>query len=134
MKTATEFKYQYSSKDDVISAGRSFAQAEYWQSVRNMAEEAYAENPDDEEAQDDYLWQSVDGCPWIIYTAQILEVLRHTDNDDAWQELGELSKENTLQQMAFCAMLQDCRDELLEIRDRQADADDDESKGDTDQE
>lgn len=126
--TTTESKYQYESKDEVINAGRSFAQAEYWQSVKNMAEEAYAENPDDEEAQDDYLWQSVDGCHWIIYTAQILEVLRHTDNDDAWQELGELSKENTLQQMAFCAMLQDCRDELQEIRDRT------ESEEDADQE
>lgn len=114
-----ENTYTYTTKQDVIDAARSFAQAEYFQSCKSIAQDAIDECPDDTEAQDEHLWESLDGSCWMIYTWRSFEVLRHTNNDDAWTEVGELDKDKAILQMAFWAMLADCRDELQELRDSQ---------------
>lgn len=75
LDTKDTARYTYETKEQVIDAARCFGQAEYFQSCKNIAQDAMDENPDDEDAQNDYLHESVDGSYWIIYTARILDVL-----------------------------------------------------------
>lgn len=104
------------SASSVLQVARALEETEYWADVRDVAKEALEECPDNEEAQDDFVWESVDGSSWVIYTARNLDVLRFTSNEDAWQEFGELSPENWLAQAAFAAMLADVREALHELR------------------
>jgi hypothetical protein len=45
----------------IAEEGKRAGRREYWASVKSMAQEAFDENPEDEEAQDQHLWESVDG-------------------------------------------------------------------------
>lgn len=62
--------------------------AEYWRSVRSLAEEAAA--LEDEEEREEFLEESVSGSSWVIYYGEALKVIRYTDSDDeaegAWRD------------------------------------------------
>jgi hypothetical protein len=79
-------------------------------------ENAIENNPDDEdearEAAFEQAWEDVDSSQWIIYTARNYVVLQATNNDDAWQEFGELDPTKAIAQMAMAAMVADVRDEI----------------------
>lgn len=112
--------FTYATEDEVIEAGERFERARYWASVRSIAEEALTENPDDDEAQNESVWQSVDGSEWVIYTRRNLDVLRFTDHDDVYEDFGELptgeGAYRIYQLLAFCAMRADVEDELARLR------------------
>lgn len=112
--------FTYESEDQVIEAGERFERARYWQNVREIAEAALAEHPGDEETQHEAVWQSVDGSAWVIYTYRNLDVLRFTENDDAYEDFGDLptgeGAYRVYQLLAFCAMKADVEDELARLR------------------
>lgn len=63
------------------------------------------------------IWQDVDSSAWIIYTSDNLDVLRYTNNKDAYSDHGiELNTsdgfDGIAQQVAFMAMYQDALDTL----------------------
>lgn len=70
---------------------------EYWKEIDSLAGDIVAElrdelADDDEEidASDAYerVQEMVDGHEWIIYCAYNLDVINHSDNPDAWEDLG----------------------------------------------
>jgi len=117
--------HNYETEDEVIEAGERLQRARYWQTVRVIAEEALHESPGDEEAQYEQVWQSVDGSSYVIYTHQNLDVLRYTENDDAYEEFGELptgeGAHRIYQLLAFSAMRADVEQELSRLRDESSD-------------
>ena len=116
--------FRYRTEEEVIEAGERFDRAEYWGTVRSIAEEAHRAYPDDEEAQDRYLDESVDGNAYIIYTRQNLKVLLHTEHDDAYLDFGEVPAGKDAYELyaflAFHAMRADVMAELVRIRDEKA--------------
>jgi hypothetical protein len=88
----------------------------YYATVRAIAAEI-AELPEDD--QYDRLHEEVDGSAWIIYTYAQRQLLRHTDNEDAvedvygsdWLSMCETwDKAHTAR--AYFAMYQDIADAL----------------------
>lgn len=118
--------FTYETEDEVIAAGERFERARYWAAVRGIAEDALATHPDDDDAQHEAVWQSVDGSEWIIYTHRNLDVLRFTEQDEAYEDFGELPVKDgaylVYQWIAFCAMKADVEDELARLR-RETDGD-----------
>lgn len=115
---------------DPLESLRDFAHGqekrEYYESVKNMAEEAVAEamntSPDDRdaaaEALDEYLNQSIDGSHWVIYTHENMHVLVASDNWLAGEEvllMGDFTR--LLSQMAYYALLTDAREKAVELLD-----------------
>ena len=103
--------------------------AEYYQSVRAVVEEAMDEikngNITNAEGLDEYLWQSVDGSYWVIYTHANFQVLFVSDNHDAYMEdFGEPPVEGSdikWAALAYAAMRRDVH-ELVGARDDEIEA------------
>jgi len=116
--------FTYKTKQEVIEAGDRFEREEYWATVRSIAKQALDEHPDDEEAQHDDVWQSVDGNGYIIYTAENLKVLRFTENDEAYLDYGEIPDDKDAYELyaylAFAAMRADVMDELARLHDERS--------------
>ena len=94
---------------------------EYWDQIRSIREDLadeYRTEGSDEDPNEwfnDRLHETIDGHQWIIYNAYNLDVLRFTDNEDAyidnfgeWPADSDLSRIHTL--AAFEAMRQDVSD------------------------
>lgn len=58
----------------------------YWSTVRAYAEEVIALSEGDEDLYHDNLHELIDGSQYIIYYYLNDAVLKHTDNEDAWEE------------------------------------------------
>ena len=94
-------------------------QRDYWNTIKSIATETREEYPDPAEgdALHEYVWESVDGCEWIIYFANNETVLDATNNHDAIDDVGiEATTDWKQSRMtcAFYAMLQDVNDEMGE--------------------
>tara|TARA_Y100000310_G_scaffold342139_1_gene443951 strand:+ start:2474 stop:2803 length:330 start_codon:yes stop_codon:yes gene_type:complete len=94
---------------------------EYWETVKGIAEEAMAEHPDDEDTQNEYAWESVDGSYWIIYYHANEVVLDASSNEPDGDEVRSMSDPSAdWRQMrmiaAFQAMSQDVTEALQELR------------------
>ncbi len=115
--------FTYKTEKEVIEAGERFERAEYWHTLRAIAEDALREYPDDEDQQDEHVFQSVDGNHYVIYTYANLDVLRFTEHDDAYEDFGELPDDKgasgLFAYLAFCAMRADAMDELARLREEQ---------------
>ena len=95
---------------------------EYFDDVREMAEEARSLVKSgeiaDEEALTEWLDQSVDSSDWIIFTVRNFQVLRYSNNSDAFMDaygdegLVKNSGGINWAGMAFCAMVADVRNYL----------------------
>src|SRR5262249_3180096 len=104
--------YQYKTEEEVVEAGRRFLRAGDWDTVRRIASDALEQHPGDDEAQDEDIFQSVDGNHYVIYTKANLDVLKFTEHDDAYEDiygsdLSSLAQEGAYhiyQVLAFCAM------------------------------
>ena len=98
---------------------------EYWDEIRSIRDSLKEEWKDEraDYAYDGNEWlherlhQDIDGHQWIIYNAYNLDVLRFTDNEDAyidnfgeWPADSDLSRIHTL--AAFEAMRTDVQDGL----------------------
>ena len=110
---------------------------EYWDEIRairsNIVDEWATEradyNGDGNEWLSDRLHQTVDGHQWIIYTDYNFDVLRFTDNRDAYYDaMGEWPPVDDFSQMiaavAYMAMETDVGDGL-DVDDFTGDDDDD---------
>ena len=105
--------------------------SQYYEEIRSiasyMAEEALSDNDWDRDAaeediNDSRLHETIDGHQWVIYTAYNLDVIRHSDNSDAYvdnfgaDDAGHIIKDRGIDGlhavMAYCAMEQDVRDIL----------------------
>lgn len=103
-------------------------QQEYWAQVDDIATEIIGEalqvlrdggNRDRaEERAHDALHEMVDGHQWIIYYGYNLQVLEHTDNDDAYfDNFGPLeadSATDAFQKMAYAALEADVQEKLAD--------------------
>jgi hypothetical protein len=108
-------KYVYETEEQVIEAGTGFERARYWRRIRDIAEEAIAEYPHDEEARREYAEQDVDGTDYVIYTHKQLTVLRFTQNDDAYEEIYGGVEHVDQTQIVYWAMLADVMEEIESI-------------------
>jgi hypothetical protein len=110
--------------------------SQYYDKIRSiassMAEEALADNDWDRDAAEDdindsRLHETIDGHQWVIYTAYNLDVIRHSDNSDAYvdnfggDDAAHILKDRGIDGlhavMAYCAMEQDVRDILSDALD-----------------
>lgn len=89
-----------------------YTEKAYWESVRTCAEELLEQDEDERSA-----YESVDGTSWIIYYYAQKAVLVYTSNIDAWEELGELPKENPIGTIAMAAMAADIEDCVRRLED-----------------
>ena len=96
---------------------------EYWDEIQTIGQDAIEEgwaqasaddDAPDEEAIREYVQQTVDGHQWIIYYGYPEDVLRFTNNKDAYIDaFGRIEADNTneaLAKMAYMAMEQDVND------------------------
>ncbi len=111
------------SDSEIVEQAERIERRQYYDYVKDMAKEALEEHPDDEDAQEDQLHQSVDGSGYVIYTHKNLKVIRFTEHGDAlWEEgMGDEmekpeSEGDVLQKLAYWDMLADARDELQRLR------------------
>lgn len=99
---------------------------EYWTEITSIVEQVKADtleqgfiwDGDAEEYADQCLYTVIDGHEYCIYYSKALEVLQHTDNQEALLDtLGEESAVHALRDgglgalhcaMAVCAMIADC--------------------------
>jgi hypothetical protein len=110
--------------------------SQYYDEIKSiassMAEEALSDNDWDRDAaeediNDSRLHETIDGHQWVIYTAYNLDVIRHSDNSDAYvdnfgtADAGGIIKDKGIDGlhavMAYCAMEQDVRDILSDALD-----------------
>jgi hypothetical protein len=109
---------------------------EYWQEVNDLAESIVSEtmddNDNDRDAAESDIWDSrlhetVDGHQWVIYYSYNDDVLRHTENEEYYEDnfgadaLAESLKQggiSTLKMhMAFWALYADVSDKLNDALD-----------------
>jgi hypothetical protein len=96
--------------------------ADYWKEVKSLAHDAVEDHPDDEDAQVDRVREDVDGHQWIIYYGYNYDILKHTENDDAFTEYGDIptdkqkSSSDILQYLAYCAFEADVMAALDDAR------------------
>ena len=116
---------------------RNCSRSDYWDSIRSYAEEIREEAKDrcqDECGEEcdrgmdcdtfravcsDLAHEKVDGSEWIIYYANHLSVIQHTENEEAYAALGVLkgSWNDITTQVAFWAMLADLEQTIAEMDD-----------------
>lgn len=93
----------------------------YWEEIEGIAKDALEEHPDDEDEQQTYVAETVDGHGWIIYDGFHEDVLKHTENEPDGSEVKAVSgpdddwrKQRAL--AAFMSMEQDVLQKLEELR------------------
>ena len=87
----------------------------YWDEIRSLADDAIEAWRDgdvaDRDALSDWIHETIDGHKWIIYYALRADVLRYTDNKEAYEEFGGLDHCDGLDAVmvyaAYCAMAAD---------------------------
>jgi len=95
--------------ETTVEEAERICRKHYWDHIRSMAEEA-VDDSDDEEELDTWIHQTVDGQ--CCYNHRNLDTLRFTDNDAAWEDMGELPGDHwqALATMAYWAMYTDVMD------------------------
>ncbi len=97
-------------------------ESEYWAEVRSLAENIVEEAADqdlNEEEKEQYLWETIDGHEWIIYTAYHYDIMKHSPNDGYSAEnfgAESIIKDGTLNTaaIAFGALYADVSERLVE--------------------
>lgn len=103
MTTATDSEKTPRNADDMLRDALDLIRQAYWHHVRDIAHEAMqnagdgdfgkpGEDSDDHirEKFDEWLWESIDGDGWVIYTQKAQAVCLVSDNDGAYaDEYGE---------------------------------------------
>lgn len=120
---AQQKKFVFDTEKQVIEEGERLERAEYWGDVKSYAQEIVRENRDSDEEDSDHAHESADGSQWVIYTHRNLDVLRFTENDNAFDEYGGLDDRakqgglsGVLSFVAYAALNADIQDELRTIR------------------
>jgi hypothetical protein len=97
----------------------AFTQTQYYNEIKALAEEALKISKDEASRYFDDIYSAVhslcDEHEYVIYTHKALTVLLHSDNDLAFQELGELPTESPWSHAAALAMAQDVYDTASEM-------------------
>lgn len=91
-------------------ARSDYTEKAYWACVRTCAEELLEQDEDERSA-----YESIDGTSWCIYYYAQKAVLVYTSNIDAWEELGELPKDNPIGAIAAAAMAADVEECLAQL-------------------
>lgn len=90
-------------------------QSEYWTEIRELATEFRTrvdQGPDyDEQDPGEWLWETLDGHEFVIYTYKARKVLEYSRNDSAYEdETGETLAYNKPEVGAMFAMMADVRE------------------------
>lgn len=103
----------------------SLTSNEYFTQCRDIATEALDTCATDDDVYD-HIHASIDGHQWVIYTFYHLEILRISNNEDAFfEDGGKLEADsfsNAVQQMAFAAFRQDVCEALAELQQEREEA------------
>ena len=99
--------------EQIREQGKSLDYKEYRESILGIASDIQTEY---DEPTYDALHELIDSSQWVIYTWRNIEVMRHTDNLDAWHdqglEIGGIEHPAWHVTVAYWAMYQDVIDEL----------------------
>ena len=91
---------------------------EYWKEVKALAKQIAEESLETGNDAQDILAETVDGHEYVIYYAKQLDVLQHTDNEDALFDIdGTLEADSftdATTKLAYWAFYQDVQDYLQE--------------------
>ena len=103
---------------------------DYREYIDTIAESVLADYPNDEEAQQEHVTESVDSSAWIIYWHANQDVLDHSDNEPDGDEVRAMAGDDAdwrkmRQIAAFMALETDCMIRLQELRDEEAEEADD---------
>lgn len=88
---------------------------EYWKEIDELCAEALEQAREGKTEPHDWLWETLDGHQWVIYTGYAFDVLKHSDNDgyaiEAWGPDGIVA-DGSIQwgKLVFGAMYGDCMD------------------------
>ena len=110
--------------------------SEYWTEIQSIADNLVSEAMEacdndreaaEESIQDTRLHETIDGHQWVIYYAYNLDVIKHSDNDDYYdQNFGAEALASSLEQggldvlhchIAFWCMYADVQDKLSDAFD-----------------
>lgn len=130
--------------DEQISEAKRVLRADYYQSVRDMAQdvidEIKAKNLTDLDEAMEYVEQSVDGSHWVTYTHASIQCIEASDNyleiGDQGMEAGFVYEDDTVRydRIAYFALradvLEQIRAEGVNLDDRSTYDDDEESEED----
>ena len=98
-----------------------FTKQEYYTDLEETAKDIIKEHLEDGTDCYDLAHERVDGDQWIIYNYYHDFIIKYTNNEEAYEELGPLEGDfNQIKQTgAYWAMLQDLNDEIAEQCDLQ---------------
>lgn len=114
----------FESPDDVVKEGERIERAKYWADVKSLAKQVFEEADGDEDEIEEILHETVDGSHYVIYYRENLTVLRFTENDDEWKDLGMDLGDNPVMTIAFFALRADIRDEIDRLEPEEDDDED----------
>lgn len=113
----TDLNTQYEYTTEIKELAESIVETAY-----NEYDEVTDQESAEELINDTLLHETIDGHQWVIYCAYNDDVLKYSDNDEAYQDcygnedLGALVAEKGIDgvkpMMAFFAMYQDVQDQL----------------------
>ena len=97
-----------------------YTQRDYWATVNGIAEDALHEHVSNDGDTHDYVWESVDGSAWIIYTHANLKAIEFSATDASETEWHAYVKPDATWSditavVAFCCMLEDVNEALSSL-------------------
>lgn len=111
--------------DDQIEAARSVLRADYWNDVRNVVDDVKSAIERRDLTTEDEVTECIDiacdGTQRVIYTGQAIECILFTNNDEAYEEYGDLdslgatSTGDLYSKLAYFAFRADVSDELGDV-------------------
>ena len=95
--------------------------SEYYNEIESIAAETLRESREEGRDVDEVLHETIDGHQWVIYNANHLDVLKHSDHEEAGIEEGVIDANEALKdgglykltaQLTYCAMEADVREAI----------------------
>jgi hypothetical protein len=97
--------------------------ATYAQEVQDLARQIRDEAREYRRDVEDVIHETIDSHGWVIYTYKAIQVMQHTDHDDAIEEYGEISMEGgwsgLVSRAAYAALAADVRDAIAELEEEE---------------
>ncbi len=97
--------------------------ATYAQEVQDLARQIRKDAREYRRDIEDVLHEAIDCHTWVIYTRKAIQVMQHTDNEDAIEDYGEISMEGgwsgLVSRAAYAALAADVRDAIAELGDEE---------------
>ena len=104
-----------------MSDSQTITHRDYWNQVESIARDVTSEARADGDDLYDRLHETIDGHEWVIYTYKAQQIIAHSQNDGAIEELGiECAITDgclNWSAIAYCAFEADVREQLGDVED-----------------